>query len=462
MRRPLFFNQLRLFCRKDDSPTICKEKRIDSGGEYALWKYILLSAFALLITIRAPQLVWPGRFWAEEGTLFFARCYLLPIPDFIFSIELGYYNLYPKLAALSAVYLVPMEYAACIMALWSLAGMLIPAWLLLFSARETRFLNIFTILSLLSILLIQPNQEVWLNTVNSQFYFCLATAIILITKPVNRMMLGIRLAVLATAGLTGVISCLLLPLFWLEVALTRDRDRLSEALVLSIVSGLQVASILIAGGRETTCYFTLLPWALLIKQWVLPYLGMEMADQLGNVIIQNRLWFHMTFTMLALIPYLLVTGILILSKKDRYACYLAAASLFIACISFCKSVEALPTGSILSHLSSLGGSRYYFVPNVLMAMALLRTSGIGEKQTWPGMQRVWHLFCVTLVSVSLLVGAANFFCHHKIQPFFSGPSWPEEVRRWRNNESDTLHIWPPPWKMHILKKTDTTILRPTE
>jgi len=39
---------------------------------------LIVAGFALLIIMRMPEIIIKGRFWAEEGTVFFQRAWVMP------------------------------------------------------------------------------------------------------------------------------------------------------------------------------------------------------------------------------------------------------------------------------------------------------------------------------------------------------------------------------------------------
>lgn len=410
--------------------------------------WLLLIVYGSLILLRVPAIVWPGRFWAEEGTVYFSKYYSSSVWSSLLSVELGYYSLFNKLAIIPASRIAPLHLAPVFTMIAAFAVMITPAWLWLYSKPELRG-NSYRMYAVLAVIMLaQPNQEIWLNTINSQFLLCVSTAIILISSVHRPLTHYTRLAILFIAGMTGAVSCMLLPFFWIEFAWDRDKRKFQEAIALTVACAVQVLCVVTSDGRDTGLHLNLLPWALLIKQWILPMFGVEIANYLAGIIRRQQLWQQTFLTMLALTPYVAISlGFLFYGSRRSW--YLFASSLFIASISFLKSMEAQSADLIVAHISALGAGRYYYAPNVMMAIAII----LPQRTTARICQSHAHIFRLAtrwIVALYILVGIHDYVTstqRHKW--FFEGPSWQTEVQEWKKRESDGLKIWPIPWTMTI-------------
>ena len=405
----------------------------------------ILIIYVVLVLIRVPRIIWPGRFWAEEGAVYFREAYLHAPWDVISSADLGYYSLLNKVASIAAAHAVPLQYAPVITMLFALSVQIVPAWLLLYSDVPSMTSSFHRACAVFLVLLVQPNQEIWLNTINSQFFLCISTAIILISAPANRYMHWLRLGMLAVAGLTGVVSCLLLPFFWIEYAWTRNRHKLSEVAVLTCVCAIQGAVVMAGTERNLHWYLNLLPSVLLTKQLLLPVFGAGIADSFSTYVKLHRLFNSVLFSIAVLLPYIAL-GFGLVRWGNRHSWLLLASSVSVAAISFLGSIEAANPDLVLVHLSAVGADRYYYAPNVLLALALLLPLRQYEYQRQK-YSRGFRAACMVLAGSMFIVGAFDFFARRQI---FDGPSWPAEVKIWRDNKSDLLRIWPRPWSMELL------------
>jgi hypothetical protein len=138
-----------------------------------------LLATLLLIFLRAPAILLTGRFWAEEGKIYFLDARLRSWWDALLASRMGYYSGWTKLAALTAT-AVPLEWAPMVTVYAALAVQLMVVW---FVVRSDAFAGpVARVLAVAAVLLAVPSAEVWLNTANSQFHFALGAAVLLVTS----------------------------------------------------------------------------------------------------------------------------------------------------------------------------------------------------------------------------------------------------------------------------------------
>lgn len=415
-------------------------------------RLFVLCLYIALILVRAPDIVWPGRFWAEEGAIYFREAYTSPPLTVLTTANLGYYSLLNKIASLAAVHTVPLRFAPVITVLFALVVQILPAWLLLFSRIPSLKSRFYQICAIFVVLLIQPNQGVWLNTINSQFFLCVATAIILISHATNRLSHVVRLGILALAGLTGVVSSLLLPFFWIEYLWTRNKRKLLEAMVLTSAGIVQVAIVFAVSGRDTHWYLSYLPFVLFSKQWLLPTVGSGVVDLFSAYVIEHQIYEVTLLGLALLVPYI-VLGLGLIRWGNRHSWFLLAASIFLASFFFLYSIEAQRADWILTHLSAVGASRYYYAPNVLLALAVLMPLK-DHKVVSTAIPRYFRIGCIILVGLMITIGVHDYVTsQQRHEWFFSGPSWPREVEKWQENNQEKLDIWPSPWSMDLSAQT---------
>ena len=92
---------------------------------------VLLGAFAALICLRMPEIILKGRFWSEEGPIFFVNAWThTPLHALFFSYG-GYLNIAANATTLAARWLMPLELAPYItIAVALLAQLCVPLVLL--------------------------------------------------------------------------------------------------------------------------------------------------------------------------------------------------------------------------------------------------------------------------------------------------------------------------------------------
>jgi hypothetical protein len=275
-----------------------------------------------------------------------------------------------------------------------------------------------------------------------------ATGIVLISAPTNRLMHAVRLATLVVAGLTGVVSCLLWPAFAIEYCLTRKRCRLHETIVLGLVCAIQAFCVLhLSTGRPTRCYWNILPLALLTKQWLLPLTGAETADFIGAYIQRHSLVDRPLVCLLALTPYAAVGAALARwGQRESRLLFLAGGGL--ATISFLVALEAQGP-MIRSYISGLFGGRYFYAPNVFMALAVLTALGPSLARPAAGVQ-LFRRACLAFIAMLLVVGGYDYATGIRRHAYiFQGPSWSTEVKSWEEGSTDRLKIWPVSWSIEL-------------
>lgn len=408
-------------------------------------RWAILGLYVALTLWRAPGIIWPGRFWAEEGSVYFREAYLHAPLQVLLTPNLGYYSLLNKVASIAAVHAVPMEYAPLVTLLFALAMQALPAALLLFSRIAALPTLAHRTAALALVLLVQPNQEIWLNTINSQYFLCISTGLILISAPTNRATHFLRLGILLLAGLTGIVSALLWPLFLWDYGRTRRARRLHEVAALGLAAGLQAVVVLAGTGRAVQPVWSLLSLALAGKQWVLPLFGYAAFDGFIEFL---RKWPRATdfpWSLALCLPYGLV-ALAVWRQRNGTAGRLLAAAGGVAVVSLAFSLPAQQLESFgYSCITATADGRYYYAPNALLALALLALAAAPGSPG--GRAAVAIRSSAGLLLICLLAtGAANF---RHYGGWSHGPDWPAEVRAWRAGQIDTLAVWPAPWRLDL-------------
>ena len=112
---------------KSAGPSVGLPEPVPAGGQLPGWlrihlphfsaglsarRYELLGLFlyAFILVVRAPWVLFQGRFWAEEGTFFLPYAWTHSFLDSLIAPHAGYYNLVSNLAGIIATR-VPLEVA---------------------------------------------------------------------------------------------------------------------------------------------------------------------------------------------------------------------------------------------------------------------------------------------------------------------------------------------------------------
>jgi len=173
----------------------------------------LLTIALLVLFCRLPRLLLHGRILAEEGTTYLRYAWDATPLRAMLAPHQGYYSVLDNLCALIAARLLPLSAAALFFTWSAVAVQLLLLFLVIecevFRTPSERWCALF------AVLLVTPNLEVWLNLGNCQSVLAVAAAVILISS--TRRLFAVRTGTLTLAGLTGVTSLPLIPLFWLRV-----------------------------------------------------------------------------------------------------------------------------------------------------------------------------------------------------------------------------------------------------
>ncbi len=406
-------------------------------------------AAVLAIAVRAPALWSHPRFWAEEGTIYFAAAFNQPWYESLFAPHVGYYSLFANGAALAAAWLAPLDYAPLVTLSAALAVQALPVALIL-SSRAPLWRSWASALAGAVIVIFTPiSSELWLNTINSQFYLALCTFLVLVEEepPISPGRRLAHRAVLLVAGLTGAVSCFLTPLFGVRYLLHRHREHLVQATLMVACTAVQLLALWAqVGDPSVTRRFSALDLptlgALLWTNTIAwPFLGFETARTFASVVYSARNTGVREFTDL---------GVLLLAADAVFLCWLARALVgrraclllgsFLALVIFSALAS---TGSVPGKLVLIQpgfGGRYFYAPVAILLITVL-SGAVEGRPGLPPRRRLWH---VVLLVCAIGVGTSQFRI-----PVLLGPPWKVEVARWHENPQAPLAIAPNGWSIGL-------------
>jgi len=378
-----------------------------------------------------------GRFWAEEGTLYFAQAWTLPWWKALLTSSTGYLSLAANLGTLLARYAVPLESAPHVTTIFALILQTLPA-LLLTTARDAWLSRPVVLITAMLLLAMPPVcDEVWLNLANSQFHLALAAALCLVLDVPSRINGAPRALLLFLAPLSAPISIALAPLFVARAIWERQKNRALQACCIISGTVLQLCLFYSPVGRRG---HLLGPGTLLsifaVKHLAIPFLGEQEANLIADDVHGDIITGH--YPILAILAVLLACSALIIATAVRRRpepLWLLLAGGAIAGLSYYAALDAGP-----SLITVVGGNRYAFVPCMLTALALLSFAATAADRlsqiAWATL--VWLL--AISVQQTILPQDAGFVV---------GPSWKTEIAKWRTNPNGPIAIWPSGWTMHL-------------
>jgi hypothetical protein len=403
---------------------------------------VLLLLYGLVIILRSPSTVFSGRFWAEEAVVYFQYALTHSPLDALLASHVGYYNLVANLATLVAARAVPLEFAPLLTQLFAFFVQLLPAILVVTGSLFGR--PLWKAFALAVLLFAAPSQELWLNTINSQSSLCVVACLILVSEARNGRERTFHNLSLVVAGLTGVSSTFLTPLFWLSAVTGHHRTRWVQATLLSACAAVQlfvVVAALEGGTREVSMDMASLACVVFIKGLLLPLTGHSFTFPLAGFARTAALEKSADFGLI--LVALLFAGAWLLffyRGAPKSSMFLLAASIVVWTLSYLGGVE---DKRVL--IDSIAAHRYSFAPVLFFVFSLLLLAA-REEVHHPRRSRVLTLLLLWVIAVGLSDFGRSFGC-------LRGPDWKSEVELWREDPNHRIAVWPPGWYLLLQAPT---------
>jgi hypothetical protein len=405
----------------------------------------MLVLLGAMICLRMPDIIATGRFWCEEGNVFFHNAWVLPPGKALFNPFGGYLNLAANAATLAGRWLLPVWLAPYATISLALAVQLCPLALLLTARDAWLRPPLVRICAVLLVLFVPAVEEIWLNSLHCQFELALCCGIMLVlqAEPRRTGIAAFRTALLFIAPLCGPGAIAFLPLYLIRAALERDRGRGWQALALAGGSVLQLGLFMHAEGSRG---YSLDPIVLLdivaVRHIYLPFLGIARTEILAPLVEARRAAGHVpiTATVLPVLVFVPVLAATLWRWRMSPAFWLLAAGGSFACISYFGAI-----GGAEGLVHARAGGRYIFVPQALFSLCVLALAAGAER---------WIARAATVAVLWLLVlGGIEFV---RPWPFIGhGPSWRREVAIWQADPAYTPHVWPYSWAPVSLPRAAT-------
>ncbi len=252
------------------------------GAPSAFERVLILCIYAILVACRIPQILTAGRFWAEEGSVFFTTACVHPWYQSLLLPYGGYLNLPANLGALLACHLTPLQWAPYATIGLAFLFQILPMVLLCTSKDFWLNNRVVLVACMLAIATAPMAQELWLTTLQSQVFLTLSCGLILALNCCAQVE-WLRRVTLFLAPLSGCTGILLAPLFFLRAFTERSRQRFVQACFIAAGSLLQVLVFVVpSAGSEASRYSGIPPTLLLTiffqKQILIPLFGADATD----------------------------------------------------------------------------------------------------------------------------------------------------------------------------------------
>lgn len=405
-------------------------------------RVLLTVLFAALICLRLPNVVWRGRFYAEEGAFFFAYAWHMPWESALWHPLGGYLNLVASTATLLAKLLVerawvPLEDAPYVTEAIALFFQTCPAILIL-SSRASWLKSPWAVLAGLAILATPPlAEQVWLHTLHSQFHLAVCAAIILATETESAPAPALfRLCLLALGPLSGPAAIVMSPFFGARALLERTAARWLQVGVLAVASAAQLGLFYAASAsRGLHIDADVLACVLFARHVMLPFLGPTLAMPYAHD-LRVMVGAGVTPWAIVALAVLLFGGLAVaaLRRWREAPAWLLIPGLALAVVSYFGAIRAGP-----ALLTVEFATRYSYAPQVLIGFALLAfaTTRQGRASQISTIAVVWIV----------AVGVTSYF--RPLPSLADGPDWRSEVAAWRADPQHRLAVWPKGWLVDL-------------
>lgn len=410
----------------------------------------LVTALLLLFAgafLRCPSILIHGRVWAEESTFFLIGAWSRSFGAELIKPEFGYYSIWDNWFAALAAHVVPLPWVALLFT-WSAVALLLVVGYFVYQAEyfPTRLAKTVAVVSLV---FVAPNAESWLNLINSEFYFGVVAAVILFSDAA-RLRLP-RALMLALAVVSGPLTTLIAPLFFLRAVLTRRRGEIVQAAIVCGGALLQVAVALTTNTANRKVHLaplTLGP-VLFNKQVVLLFCDRVTAKAMYHFL--ERDLHYTTFTLLLTWAIALAAfiGIAWLLRRHRVVLLLFGTACWFALLE-----AALALNGGLNDVEPGTGERYAFTPNCLIELALVAAAFAPALY----FARTWQRNTVrVLLGLALLSGFVDYvYFPIDLKTFYQVEPFRQQALRWEHDPTVEFHVLPGIWKpFHLPSQPQT-------
>ena len=402
---------------------------------------LILVGLALLISVRMPEIIIKGRFWAEDGRDFFRNAWVMPPWRAIWTPDpgAGYINLVASAAAVAARWFLPLRFAPYLTIGVALFFQLMPPVLLL-TARDVWLRDVrVRLAAVLLILLIPSSEEVWLASIESQYLLMLCCGIILALDPCEGWIAVLRVGLLVVAPLSGPGAIALLPIFVLRAAVDRSWPRVLQVFALGTGTAIQLFGFFtMVPGRARELHLTILLSILTVRHIALPFLGSAHAEEIAAVLRSMIQEGHRPLAAV-LLPVVIFVGLLVAASRvgiRRPAVWLLGGGVLTAGISYFGAF--IPHIKAVVLVSATAAERYTFAPQALFALSILALAATSGRRvaTLAWAASVWLL----------VIGTSEYFFQDWPA---DGPAWRPQIAGWQADPNRNLQIWPAGWAMQL-------------
>jgi hypothetical protein len=400
---------------------------------------VALTALTIIAISRSPYALFHGRFYAEEGSIYFPHMRNGSV--WFVAKSVGYVYAFLNIATSLATH-VPVERAPLVTAWLSLALVIGGAWAAL-ALPSDLLPNAGARLAAAVLLVVGPLAVpvVWLNATNAQVYLGVLAVLFLFVDVarLGRVQFPIVAVMLVLAGLSGLYAAALTPLF-IALAL---RDRSSRRIVLAvIVSACAVIQVVVvqhshASGDLAQGRGSFRGFGAITRDVAAWHFGTFLF---GNSVATHVFRYAHNLERIALIGLgafviaVVLAALLASVPRKRVAALLVAAFVL---------EEVL----VLFGTRRGAGGRYAVVPVAILVLAAVHVAATARYKAAAGI-------AAALCACALVAGLATFWTGQpRTLRCIDCPNWQDQVHAWRAGRTTELRIWPyggaVRWAVHL-------------
>ena len=409
-------------------------------------KELFFITLLLIFFYRSPYIFLNGRFMAEEGEIFFANAYKYSFLYSFFFVDLysGYLNLWANISGIISNFF-DLEIAPLISNYLSLIPKLLIIYFVLYENLIALNNFWYKILFCLIVFICPQNvPEIWMNSINSQIFFCILSFVLLIINYQHDKIKLVNLGLLLISGLSGIYSCILTPVFFYKYYLFKKSQDFFNFLIILLCSITQV--IIIFYSKFTGSLYA----------GKIHFINLELINNFiynvflksffgGNLIKYFYFNLETYFYVIILGSFLLFSFFIffLLSFINDFKSFSAKSKFFFISLIYCfLSVSIIV---MVGGVSNYVGGRYAALPSFYMLLLVLLSISI--------LRNNLMRFClIILLITSNVVGFSEFRPnvlqinnnHHTLKSLdcIGCPNWEEEVKKFRADNNYELKIWP--------------------
>lgn len=390
----------------------------------------------LILSLRKMQVfILEGRFWAEEGAIFFHD--ISKLNSFARAMSYQFHG-HVELVTNFIIWLatkVNLQFAPLVTTYASFAFQAIPVVMVLACRQKLGLSKLNGLLFIVVIVGLAQSAEVWANTINLHFHFTVLAALIAVCEPKNQLQIRGSYILLAVSGLSGIPANFLAPIFLIKALLSKNRVAWIHFFILVGTSLIQITLLFVndlqTGSRQIAFSPLITLYAIVAQQVWSPFAGIKIFEKPITILRagiggdgSTLFYFSLFLAIFSAIPIAYAFKVAIRDRLWVVICLISCA-IFIALMSIVTAI-----GDKVNMVSVLGSGRYFFASNFLTLLAFFI---VVTKY------RDWRLrLCAVVLVIS---------CWSRIGEIWHGPPWGASLREATAADASHIKIWPTGWLM---------------